>query len=380
MKTRRNILLALNWYDPKIHAGVAAFAQKNNWHLSAPMAKQTSLIPYNWKGDGIICQGHFATTEQTLFFESLPQSRVVLTPKADLFPPDQVTVAVDHSGISDKALEHLLERNFKSFACYWPWKRNVGPRVGRFIKQVKNTGYPFRLLSHDGEDWRERYDWLLKELLKLPVPTAFYCQNDELGAEIIEACMDAGIDVPHHIAVVGVGNDKLVCETLNVSLSSVDSNLFGLGYKAAEMLEKVLDGEQLDKYHYIVPAGDVVVRKSTDIIAVDSGNEKLVRAIQFIRDNFHDPDFGTIEVAEGAAMSQRTLYELFEKHVGRTPHSEIRRLRLEEAERLLKETDLPPQEVAERSGYSTLRNFYNTFKNSLQTTPVKFRAANRKRR
>ena len=139
------------------------------------------------------------------------------------------------------------------------------------------------------------------------------------------------------------------------------------------MLNKILDGENPEIRHYFVPPSGVVVRQSTDIIAVPSGNEKLINALSFIRNNFQDPDLDINQVADAVAMSRRSLFLAFESDVGRTPHSELMRLRLNEAQRLLNETKLTTQEVADRSGFRSLRNFYDAFKRELQTTPAKFR-------
>ena len=49
--------------------------------------------------------------------------------------------------------------------------------------------------------------------------------NDIRGRQVIEACLQAGLRVPDDVAVVGVDEDRLLCELANPPLSSVVLNL-----------------------------------------------------------------------------------------------------------------------------------------------------------
>ena len=57
----------------------------------------------------------------------------------------------------------------------------------------------------------------------------------------------------------------------------------------------------------------------------------------------------------------------------RTPASEIRRVHLERAKRLLEETDLPIPDVAESAGYGSPEYMAGIFRSELQTTPLNYR-------
>jgi LacI family transcriptional regulator len=59
--------------------------------------------------------------------------------------------------------------------------------------------------------------------------------------------------------------------------------------------------------------------------------------------------------------------------LNRTPASEIRRVHLERAKRLLEETDLPIPDVAEAAGYGSPEYMAGIFRSELQTTPLKYR-------
>jgi LacI family transcriptional regulator len=52
-KSQRRVLLALGWYDYRLHRGIEKFAQEHGWYLSANLTRE-KVIPWGWEGDGIL--------------------------------------------------------------------------------------------------------------------------------------------------------------------------------------------------------------------------------------------------------------------------------------------------------------------------------------
>ena len=98
---------------------------------------------------------------------------------------------------------------------------------------------------------------------------------------MLEACRLCDLGVPGDIAVLGVDNDEVFCELADPPLSSVALNAEKGGYRAAELLDKMMKGGSRIQRHVIVEALGVVARRSTDIIAVE--DEDVATALQFIR-------------------------------------------------------------------------------------------------
>lgn len=67
--------------------------------------------------------------------------------------------------------------------------------------------------------------------------------NDDRGQQVIEACQVGGIYIPEGTAVVGVDDDGILCGLTNPPLSSVALNMDRAGYGAAELLDKLMQGE-----------------------------------------------------------------------------------------------------------------------------------------
>ena len=63
----------------------------------------------------------------------------------------------------------------------------------------------------------------------------FCCAGDR--CTVTEAASHAGIRIPDEIAVLGVDNDKMICDLSDPPLSSVKLNFELIGYEAAALLE-----------------------------------------------------------------------------------------------------------------------------------------------
>ena len=52
-KKLKRVLVALGWYDYRLHRGIEKYAQEHSWFLSANLAREKA-IPWGWEGDGIL--------------------------------------------------------------------------------------------------------------------------------------------------------------------------------------------------------------------------------------------------------------------------------------------------------------------------------------
>ena len=52
-KNLRRVLVALGWYDYRVHRGIEKYAQEHEWHLTANYARE-KVIPWGWEGNGIL--------------------------------------------------------------------------------------------------------------------------------------------------------------------------------------------------------------------------------------------------------------------------------------------------------------------------------------
>ena len=78
------------------------------------------------------------------------------------------------------------------------------------------------------------------------------------------------------------------------------------------------------------------------------------------------------EVAETFHYSRRQIGRTVQKYTGQTYAELVYRLRMEKAGRLLHTKELPMNEIARQTGYSTLSSFYRAFTKYFGCTPGQY--------
>ncbi len=86
-----------------------------------------------------------------------------------------------------------------------------------------------------------------------------------------------------------------------------------------------------------------------------------------------DEDLPVARVARGIGMSPRTLSRWCRQHLGESPAEIVRRLRVDEAQRLLEETSLPLKDVTRRTGLGDASTLWRVFGKQLGVTPAAYR-------
>lgn len=111
------------------------------------------------------------------------------------------------------------------------------------------------------------------------------------------------------------------------------------------------------------------------IAATSRDHAKLLvdHAVQLIQQKYTDSNLLQTEIADALEVNATILSVKFKEVMGVNMSLYIRRLRVEHAGRLLRETDLPLDEIAERSGLGSLKTMYRVFKSEMGLTPGKYR-------
>jgi len=86
-----------------------------------------------------------------------------------------------------------------------------------------------------------------------------------------------------------------------------------------------------------------------------------------------DQDLRVVHLARALGMSTRTLSRMCKAELGESPAEIVRRLRIEEAARLLSSTDLPLKLVAARSGLGDPSTLWRSFQTEYGVTPDEYR-------
>lgn len=97
-------------------------------------------------------------------------------------------------------------------------------------------------------------------------------------------------------------------------------------------------------------------------------SQRLRSAQRYMSDHLAEP-ITVAEVAASVNLSASHLHALFRQHVGCTPLGWLRRQRVQQAESLLRHSDIPLAEVALRCGYSDQSALSRCLQRELGTTP-----------
>ena len=293
----------------------------------------------------------------------------------------QGRVTLDNHAIGALVANYFIDRRYMALAC-------VGFAHGDF-SELRERGFREAAVAHGvsvstfasqagqpHEDWRAEDEAMASWMRGLPRPVGVLAINDGLALKVVEVARTLGIDVPGDVAVVGVDNDELVCETARPPLSSVALPLERLGYEAAAMLRDLLAGRPCRGAATELPPIRVVTRGSSDALAIRDPD--LAGAVRFIREHAHVP-LRADSVAREVAISRRALERRFRSHLGRTLLQEIHRAHVEAAKQLLVHTDLPMPEVAAKAGFTNDRVLSTVFRKLVGTTPGAYRQQHRLR-
>ena len=371
LESQKSILLVAEWADPRFQRGVAQYVKEAGWHLNLDSI-YSNILPRGWRGDGCIAMaGREALVE---FIQSLKVPVVDVTHQTDSPYP---RIHEDDHAIGVHAAEYFLNLGFRNFACYRTDPFAVPTvRSDSFAKVIQEAGYPTQHLlwdryrRKDGRHWKRRKDWLARELGKLPKPTALFCIDDRMAVSVIETCMECGIRIPDEIAVLGVGNLDIACECAAVSLSSIRIDFEALGFQAAELLGRVMDGETPPAEPILLPPGGIEERRSTYTLALDDPAAR--KAVRFMLDRYTDP-ITVADAARAGGLSRRQLTYATSKELNTGPARLLEDIRFKQACELLRTTNFTVERAAYETGLGNALRLQRIFRKRLNTTPSAWR-------
>ena len=179
--------------------------------------------------------------------------------------------------------------------------------------------------------------------------------------------------MPEDISILGVGDDPLLCKFNTPSISSIDSDAFGIGRAAARSLAELFDNPGVRPKDCYPPPIGVSERDSTRIFPISP--QWLSDALVFIRNGI-GRNITAADVFTHLGMSHTPVERMFAAKIGHSVQSEIASVRIETAKRLLANTSLPLAEVAKQSGFATKSYFTAKFKSATGKTPGEWRFSN----
>ena len=366
------VLVLVSPDPPQRFQGIARLAGERGWHIRTESRR---LPPWDWEGDGVLVMLE-DIPELKRFVAKMRRKRIPVVDLLEDQPQIPLTrVAGDNPAIGRLAAEHFNARDFRH-AAFFSLRHNHTHdlRIAGFNNAWKGEETELWLWPDDAngniEDWKRMGSWLAEKLADAPKPLAVFAWNDYDATHVLNACRKLELKVPEEVAILGVDDNKVICEHQSVNLSSIAHDHERVGYAAAATLERLMRGGKADRQLIRVKPRGVVTRESTDTFAV---NDPLLQpAIDYIARNLSRP-LGAAQIASALGMPRIRLDRLFSARLGRSAGAEISRRRIALAQKLLAGTDLPLSEIAARCGYCHASFFIRTFRRATGLTPAAWR-------
>lgn len=370
-------------YGRSLIEGIASYAQEiRNWILR-PLTMEDLATDTLQSYDGIIAR----IGDDQLAKHLLQTGK----PTVDVFcqkqRPQFAMINSNHKAIAQQAARFFISRGFKNLAfCGTPGIAFSDDRQKAFRNAVEKNPEinlfeyipPQRFISNNYMFYKERPDEnpdiavLEKWVNSLPKPVAVFCCNDLRALQLQEAAIELEFRVPEDIVILGVDNDPILCSFAKVPISSIDPNAIKVGYKAAQMLDQMIESETPLEFHSIatVPQGEIIERASSEYIPIDP--PWFEKALMYIEKNIRHPvSANTIFILSG--RSSTFVEKTFKERLGMPVQSYINSVKMREATRLLKNTDLQIAEIAFKCGYSSPQYFCRIFKDTFSMSAKAFR-------
>lgn len=345
-----------------------------NWHVwfmpNILSEKEFNKIFRKRQVDGIIARG-------------LPENIVTAIQKLDIpsvFIRSTEETSTDHLNgphVDDAQIAQLAGQEFKFLNLdHWGFLNWQGvswseARNEEFKKyaQLNNVGFSSFSIDKSYKAHLTGIEKIGQWIAELPKPCGILACNDEAGLDIIHACEVLGIIVPDEVVVIGIDNDRLLCESTEPALSSIELNAQSIGKNSAVQLAQELG--LIDKEASATPAPiKVFIRESSHKI----DRTKLIyqKAQHFIEKEVLN-NIKVTEVAKACGISRRGLERIFQEHNEPGPAHLIREVRLKKIIEQLKDRLLTLDRIATQSGFSDAAGLSNFIKRMTGESPSHFR-------
>jgi LacI family transcriptional regulator len=367
------VVLPSRTFCRRIVEGIVAAGSRAGWeHVLVPTDSRSTLKLFG-KGfvDGYI--GHFS--DQTLVGQvretGLPAVNISSALPGSALPG----VITDEVAVGRLAATYLLSLGLPQFA--YVGEADDYPALARgkgfedMLKAAGFTCYTFFGRAHTDAGMRKTPPSDLQNWMRrLPTPIGLLSSSDIFGLHILAICAKFKIAVPKEAAVLGVGNDDLLCNISNPPMTSIALATQRIGFDGALMLANLMDGIKLKEETILIPPVAVVPRQSSALRSLQ--DQDVAAAVSYIalhtKDNLHVAD-----VLRKIPVSRSSLDKRFVRLLGHTPAHEIRHAKVELAKTMLSQTQEQMPTVAVAAGFINAKQFTTTFHREVGMTPTVYR-------
>ncbi|SHK09380.1 LacI family transcriptional regulator [Rubritalea squalenifaciens DSM 18772] len=312
-------------------------------------------IDKSWKGDGLLVYRY--SKEEARAWKKAGIKVINLSTEYPGAAPEIPRVIVDNQAVGRAGFDHLQSLGLRDFAYVHESNRQYSKeRMEAFEEQVVSNGLNFYRIDVPASSFpiKTRPKQVMKclqALKDLPRPCGLLSKDDIAGVSAIRVMKSLGIKCPEQMAIIGVSNDVVFCHTTYPPLTSIPYPGRKIGYAAAELLYKLMEGEEVsDDYTLKVAPGTVVARESTRYVILP--DPVVTAALEYIRTSPLQTNITVEELCRKAGVSREGLRQKFQATLGRSPKQELERVRCYQIVEILRNSTETLSELSEICGFS----------------------------
>jgi LacI family transcriptional regulator len=292
---------------------------------------------------------------------------------------DLPSVCHDAKASGRLAAQHLLERGFRNF-CFIGYDNVNASRLqlDGFNEVLGTMGFTAatyhidQLYDQSAEGWQVSQKQIDTWIKTWETPIGVFVTNNLLCRYLAEACRERGLAIPHQVALVGASNELIITNSIIPTLTSIDYGFERIGYRAAELLDEMMNGARPPNKPQLLEPTALIIRQSTDAFVVD--DPLVAEALRYITENLQ-VGINVEKVAAHVSTTRRTLSRRFHSSLGQTIHDAITQLRLERVKRALIDSKDPLKSVAVACGFRDAIHLCKVFQRIEGISPSDYRAA-----
>lgn len=207
-------------------------------------------------------------------------------------------------------------------------------------------------------------------LRSLPKPVGILAPEAGAAQYLLSWCRDFKLRVPRDVQIIGV-DDADECLSTDPHMTSVSLPSVRIGEVTLEtVLRHVRGGTPRPPPMIPVEGSVVIARGSTGLQPV--GRTALSGAMRMMQTQARR-GVTAERVARQSGVGLTTFYRQFGAATGSTPARHLRRLRLEEACRMLRESEATVTAIASACGFNSVFSFTRCFRREIGQTPTAYR-------
>lgn len=174
-------------------------------------------------------------------------------------------VGVKDEEVGSLATQHLIEQGCRRIAHIRGPANSTGTgRLHGYRSMLRKHGLEMgrKYITMGGSSDDSAYQAMRGLLTLDPPPDGVVCFNDPVAVGAIKAALDAGLDIPDDVAIIGAGNVHY-SDLLRIPLSTIDQSSRRIGETAAGLLADCMEKKTKGEVARILIAPRLVVRDST---------------------------------------------------------------------------------------------------------------------